>query len=444
MERARLSITLPTRVGRLLTREVEFARIDAHEWRSIEPCFSAQRRSPFAETVYRFALRLPDADGRPADPVYLSPATHAGVALEARLRERVRAVEISIRRGDGEYRIFGWADDVIPDASPLRNDRPLVISDPRCERCGGLTDGRRRCVDCEARASGMPPVIARAIRLRAAGGSLLFYDTETDGLPEIGDDLRVAGRVPHVWQLAWIIDRERVQVRELAGPPLPRRLARLSGVTPEHATRGADPARVWSEFMDAAKGRTLIAHNGALFDDPIVRASLERHRLFPLAELDHATFDTLPLARALYPSGAEGGPTRHTLGALAAHLGLQASGALHDARVDVVLLRGIFHGLVDEAERRFGGAAEAARLAARVDDPTRSLPTLYGWTRSVCPDCGRRSFGHRPPEERCRACRDAAKPFAATCLDCGETDRLDWEPAARYLCRICREAQPAA
>jgi hypothetical protein len=439
-----ITLELPGRDagGRLtwMSRQIRLVR-DGDGWRSADPILAASIRGPFAATVYHRALRLrAGADGVPVPPRRARPVTEQGRRAATILGGRAPAeLEIVLQIGEREARAFGWASEWPSDADPARNDTPAGA----CIECGatGATlddpDGGR-CPRCAAQHARIAPVVLRAIRLWATDAPLLFYDTETDGLVRLDERRSIVGSTPRVWDLATLARRANARVvgpevrgtgSIIAGEPLPIRISKLTGADRELPLRGRDGQSVWGSFALAAKGKTLIAHNGALFDEPIVRAEAAR---FGVSLAPDGWFDTLPLARELYPNAES-----HALGRIAKTLIVPETGGLHRAIADTRLLSGVWDRLIDRAIGLVGGR-ERARLFALADRP---LPEheLYRWIENVCVDCGARSLAQKS-FSRCDRCREAARPHAATCQVCGESDRLDAEPAGAYTCRICASA----
>ncbi|MGH7672197.1 MAG: UvrD-helicase domain-containing protein [Gemmatimonadales bacterium] len=102
----------------------------------------------------------------------------------------------------------------------------------------------------------------------------------------------------------------------------------------ESALRDAPPfADVWPRFRDFVERDVLVAHNGQSFDVPVLRRLAAGQ---PGLD-DLVFFDTLPLARALFPGSAK-------LADLAARFGIDA-GRAHHALDDAVALVGVFREL---------------------------------------------------------------------------------------------------
>lgn len=455
---ADLPVTLPWldasgRV-RMRTESVRFARLPSGRWRSIEPLFAGQIAGPHARTTYRRALELADRAGAPAPVRYARAVTDPGRELAGSFvvgRSEEIVTEIAGREG----RLFGWASQWEIDSVGHNDERlPAELWEAgRCETCtasiGEALLVERRCRSCLRAESGLTPVVIRALRLWAEDAPLLFWDTETDGLVELDLERRVVGRAPAIWDLGWQARGARTpggygSRALLRSAPLPLRVARLSGVDPAAPTRGDDRRAGLLGFARAARGQTLVGHNAALYDEPILAENYRLEGLpVPDALAAGSTFDTLPLARALFPPRAEGSPERHTLAALAAFFGVATPAGFHTALADVATTAGIWDALLAVAVERAGGPERAARLG-RLLDGSLAPEVLYSWVRSDCPTCGRAEWGHAKWERPCRRCYEATLPVRATCAECGETDAMQFPPAGEYRCRICRQATPAA
>lgn len=118
---------------------------------------------------------------------------------------------------------------------------------------------------------------------------IVFFDTETTGLPPRGADIRdafIRAEVfPHIVQLAW-------RFRGVAhcfiirpdGWTIPDAAARVHGITTEHAAAVGVPWSVAAAafLADCAQARALAAHN-ATFDDMMLRADFSRCGVAELA-----------------------------------------------------------------------------------------------------------------------------------------------------------------
>src|SRR2546421_10729261 len=114
---------------------------------------------------------------------------------------------------------------------------------------------------------------------------------------------------------------------------------------------GADDAyKVLTRFFTYVADFPLIAHNGAMFDGPVLHTIATRIGYKLPAEC--LILDTLPLARALLPlrlpSPIDGVPLEnYRLTTLARFYGCEESGA-HRADVDISMLSNVIKGLLEE------------------------------------------------------------------------------------------------
>ena len=183
-------------------------------------------------------------------------------------------------------------------------------------------------------------------RLVASGAPIVIYDLETTGL----DDLTAPA--PRVWELAAIRRNAagRVEASRVlnCGIPIPSE-ANIAGVDPMLPMKeGADPREVLERFSSFIDGAILIGHNICGFDNAILLAEYARAGLpAPLALADkRRCIDTLTLSRAIFPKDEPGSPARHTLTAMAAHLGIRQDGTAHRALADTIVCEGVFDALV--------------------------------------------------------------------------------------------------
>lgn len=115
-------------------------------------------------------------------------------------------------------------------------------------------------------------------------GKLLFYDTETTGVPEYGtpsdDPIQ-----PHLVQIAAaLVDEDTRKIEQSInltvrpnGYEIPQATIDIHGVTNEYASEhGVTEEVVLMLFMDIWGGKTVIAHNES-FDARIIRIGLKRY-----------------------------------------------------------------------------------------------------------------------------------------------------------------------
>lgn len=134
---------------------------------------------------------------------------------------------------------------------------------------------------------------------------LLFYDTETSGLPDFRAPSE-APHQPHIIQLAAIVlDEYSNEVRTMNrliktdGLILDKKISELTGITQEQLdAEGLEPEKVMAEFSAMAEGvETYIGHNES-FDARMVRIMYKKLGLDELAEAweDRQTFCTMNAA----------------------------------------------------------------------------------------------------------------------------------------------------
>ncbi|HSJ65340.1 MAG TPA: UvrD-helicase domain-containing protein [Gemmatimonadaceae bacterium] len=106
--------------------------------------------------------------------------------------------------------------------------------------------------------------------------------------------------------------------------------AAVHGITDAELTGAPYFETVWPKFRDFCGGDVIVAHNGYQFDFPILARMVRSIG----ATYDLSTYDTLPLARDLFP-------TSRKLGDLARQFGIDV-GQAHRALDDSVVLAGVF------------------------------------------------------------------------------------------------------
>ncbi len=108
--------------------------------------------------------------------------------------------------------------------------------------------------------------------------------------------------------------------------PIPPGATSVHGITDAMVADAALPGPALQDFLNFLGNRDLVAHNGAGFDFPILRRLARAHGL---SRPDNALFDTLALARRLFPG------ERASLAALIDRFGIKAEArhrALDDCR----------------------------------------------------------------------------------------------------------------
>jgi ATP-dependent DNA helicase RecQ len=131
---------------------------------------------------------------------------------------------------------------------------------------------------------------------------------------------------------------------------IPARITHLTRISIEQVIDAPEVRDVLGAFFSYVGDRPLIAHNGAMFDGPVLQCIATR--IGYTLPLDVLVLDTLPLARALLPLGlpspVDGTPLEnHRLSTLAKFYGCEEDGA-HRADIDVLMLGGVLRGLLGE------------------------------------------------------------------------------------------------
>jgi DNA polymerase III epsilon subunit-like protein len=148
---------------------------------------------------------------------------------------------------------------------------------------------------------------------------------------------------------------------------VPANIAALTGIGTDHVVAAPTIEDALKAFFAYVQDLPLIAHNGAIYDGPLLRLTCER------LDIDLPTtfrvLDTLPLARVLLPQ-----LEAHTVTSLAQHFGSLREGA-HQADVDMAMLVDIIHGLAAEMRSSATGAAAYDGFM------TSGVDLQWGWRR---------------------------------------------------------------
>jgi RecQ family ATP-dependent DNA helicase len=148
--------------------------------------------------------------------------------------------------------------------------------------------------------------------------------------------------------------------------PIPEHIIQLTQITNDEVRDAPPIANVLRDFFAYVGDLPLIAHNGASYDGPLLKATCDRLGL-PLPST-FRVLDTLPLARVLLPCADS-----HRVGSLAEAYGCARPDA-HRADADVEMLGGIVLGLAREIRQGPSGAA-VYELLRRAGDPWAELLT---------------------------------------------------------------------
>ena len=161
---------------------------------------------------------------------------------------------------------------------------------------------------------------------------------------------------------------------------IPATITHITRITRDDVADAPHPLQALADFLAYVGDAPLIAHNGALFDGPVLAAVAKRIGLTLPGAL--IVLDTLPLARVLLPLDADetgAGLPNHRLETLAGYYGCAEEGA-HRADVDVAMLGGVVRGLLGELGAPTGTplhqiAGFVRALLQKADDPwVRLLP----------------------------------------------------------------------
>ncbi|NJL06823.1 MAG: 3'-5' exonuclease [Methylacidiphilales bacterium] len=184
--------------------------------------------------------------------------------------------------------------------------------------------------------------------------SILFFDTETTGLPDYAFP-HDAECQPHVVQLASLLTdctgKEMAHLNMIVRSPvpIPEQASRVHGITDDVAERyGVHPKAAGAVFRSMASRADLIVAHNIKFDLLVTRALFARHGLSdPLPESIFCTVGAaapivnLPPTERMIAAGINK-PKSPTLAECVKHFfGRDLDGA-HDALVDVRACRDVF------------------------------------------------------------------------------------------------------
>ena len=127
-------------------------------------------------------------------------------------------------------------------------------------------------------------------------GHVLFFDTETTGLPEKGASWKTDYEgYPHIVQIAWVRGGiEKSHIIRPDGWEIPEDVSAIHGITTEKALAEGEPfAVVIDEFITDCHDAALLCGHNIHFDTGMVKANI-------LRELGKEYFDAADVEGALY------------------------------------------------------------------------------------------------------------------------------------------------
>lgn len=236
----------------------------------------------------------------------------------------------------------------------LMNKYPALFRQNNAGRWSLVQAAQRNREDTQAEpepSSGRRPGLAATLSpLRL--GSFVVFDLETMGTwngPHQPSDIEILQVAAQRYRRYQPVGEPFVRfVRP--SRPIPATITHLTRIGMNDVADASELKEVLDEFFEYTASLPLIAHNGALFDGPVLQCVAQRKGYaLPLQLL---ILDTLPLARALLhlsiPGPIDGAPLEnHRLGTLARFYGCEEEGA-HRADVDVLMLGGVIRGLLGE------------------------------------------------------------------------------------------------
>jgi DNA polymerase-3 subunit epsilon len=187
------------------------------------------------------------------------------------------------------------------------------------------------------------------VRLKPAGGgtgarklsalAYVVFDLETTGLDTAADEIVSVGAVRVLGTR--VLAGESFATLVDPGRPIPPASIVFHGIEDKAVAGAPKPADAARALKSFAHDAVLVAHNAA-FDLAFLRRAADAAGI----EIDNPPFDTLLIARWLFPDLAD-----HSLDGLARRLGIEI-GRRHSALDDARATAGIFVRLVEICERR--------------------------------------------------------------------------------------------
>jgi len=183
-------------------------------------------------------------------------------------------------------------------------------------------------------------------------GSYVVFDLETCGTwngPNHVSDIEILQVAAQRYENYIPVGNSFVSFVKPTGA-ISARITHLTRISIDEVAEAPDVKEVLTKFFHYANGFPLIAHNGAMFDGPVLQCVMQRIGFTLATPL--LVLDTLPLARALLPlellGSIDGMPLEnYRLTSLAQFYGCEEEGA-HRADVDVFMLGGVVRGLLGE------------------------------------------------------------------------------------------------
>lgn len=197
---------------------------------------------------------------------------------------------------------------------------------------------------------------------------ILFFDTETSGLPDFNKRARDPEQ-PHIVQLAAIMTDDAGKVMESHnviikpdGWKIPKEVADIHGITEEIAAIGIPEKRAALLLFDMVKKSSLMVAHNVQFDKFLARIALRRHDIFTDAEDAWwkllPTFCTMRQTTELcnLPGGRGNQPKWPKLTEAYRHIFGQEIDGAHDALADVTACMEIYFWLRNQPASESAGA----------------------------------------------------------------------------------------
>lgn len=299
----------------------------------------------------------------PCGPVGLQRDLTTLVSAEALDAARTRAgdggnvaFEVNLADGRGPYPArLGWVRSTngTPEAYVLSVSAPVAST-------SASAAPRPEFYDFDL--ARLKPVGGRMGARKLSALAYVVFDLETTGLDTASDDIVAIGAIRVLGTR--ILAGESYTTLVDPGRPIPPASTVFHGIDDKAvvgAPKAADAARALKLFAHDA---VLVAHNAA-FDLAFLRRAAKSAGI----EIDNPPFDTLMIARWLFPDLAD-----HSLDGLARRMGVEI-GRRHSALDDARATAEIFVRLVDICERRgiesYDALVETSNMALEIHAAAR-------------------------------------------------------------------------
>lgn len=345
-------------------------------------------RSMSANSIHRYAPQLSDPLNIPEMQTFVDRIVQAQAAQETLIicGEDTLAVQLCqalLMKYDPTRRIVS---QVTSTGQPLRSvsEKSLFIclDQHSFEQYEALFSNLTGCINLSG--TGFPPVVIVFKLLQALSAAAIpkaFKKYTVFDLETTSGDIRTT----RIVEIGAVKVRDGQMVAEfgkLVNPeqPITQGAYNVHHIAEEDVRDQPTFAELLPGFLDFIGDDILVAHNGLAFDFPIL---MRQYKEVTGKTLPNRRFDTLPLARRLFPG------EKASVDVLMQRFGIPASGERHRALDDTRFLAQIFERL-QEVECSLNRRAEhedlleLVALGLYVTNSDRLQPTNCGENDSVC------------------------------------------------------------